>query len=110
MNKATLAIVALLSSSAFAANEGKITRMGFSSSNSIWGPAHSDIVQLEITGGYNAPNCHSQYAAIRKSEEHLISAALAAYISGKDVMVQISSSDTYYDGTRCIIKDIRITN
>ncbi len=100
--------IPFLSTAALATNTGLITRMGFSGSNSIWGTNHSDIVQIRIEGGFSAENCDPIHAAIKKSDEHLVSAALAAFISGKTISVQLNDSETYYDGTRCIIRDIFI--
>lgn len=92
---------------AFAANNGLITRIDFSGSHSAWGPAHSEVVQLHIEGGFSATDCPSAFAAIRKSDTDLVSAALAAFMADKVVIVQLSNKDTYFDG-RCIITDLFI--
>ncbi len=93
------------SSVAFAANDGKITRLDFSGSNSTWGGAHNDIIQLQIEGGFSAPNCSSTYAGIRKSDEHLTGAVMMAMAADKRVVVYLSDADTYISG-RCIITDL----
>lgn len=98
----------LLASQLEASNQGTITRIMFSSSNSTWGHNHSNLVQLEITGGYSVDGCNADFAAIRKEEEHLVSAALAAYVAGRTVSIQLNKADTYYDGSRCIISDLAI--
>lgn len=105
--KSLILFLLLKANLAFAANEGVITRIDFSGSNSTWGGAHSDVVQLNIEGGFDAPNCPTAHAAIRKSETHLVSAALAAFMAGKVVTVQVSNADTYHSG-RCIITDLFI--
>jgi len=80
--------------------------MGFSGENSVWGAGHSDIVQVTLSSDFSANGCHATFAAVRKSDTHMVSALLAAYMSDKEVSVQLSSRNTYYDGTRCIITDL----
>lgn len=96
----------LLSLNALALDEGKITNIGFSGGKSAWGQSHSDLVQIVIEGGYAVEGCHSSYAAIKKSDTHLISAALAAYTSGLIVRVYLDASERYHDGSRCYISDL----
>lgn len=87
-----------------AANEGSITDMVFSGSKSQW---HSDVVQLKIDGGFSASDCDSAFAAIRKTDDHLVSAAMSAYLAGKRVYVWLDTDDRYFR-KRCVISDIRI--
>ena len=104
----TFILLSIISGIPLAANQGKITRLDLSGSNSIWGTAHSDIVQLNIEGGFNRGTCDSNYAAIRKENNHLVDAARAALINQKTVTVQLDVDDRYYDGIRCVITDIFI--
>ena len=105
--KGLLLATVLTSSHAWSANSGVITRMGFSSSQSQWGASHSDVVQIEIEGGFEKGDCHNNFAAVRKDETHLVSALLAAFISGKSIAVQVSGTDKYYSN-RCVITDVFI--
>jgi len=85
-----------------AANHGKITRIDFVGKNDTY---HADVVQLQIEGGFNAGNCNTQFAAILKDDNHLISFALAAYMAKENVNVQLSQTVSYYPG-RCTISSI----
>ena len=96
----------IFSSMSSAVNEGKITRLDFSGNNSIWGAEHSDIVQLNIEGIFNRGTCDSNYAAIRKENNHLIDAALDALINQRLVTVELDANERYHDGSRCIITDL----
>jgi hypothetical protein len=66
------------------------------------------IVQITLNAKFTVANCSDTYAAIRKSDEHLISVILAAYMAGKTVQVQLNNKDTYHDGSRCIITDVLV--
>lgn len=99
----------LFSTTASAVNRGVISRIDFSGNKSAWGSPHSNIVQLYIEDGFDNPICqNTKFAAIRTDDDHLISAALAAFMTGKIVSVQLSNTDTYYDGNRCVITDLFI--
>ncbi|WP_062269283.1 hypothetical protein [Endozoicomonas arenosclerae] len=101
------ALMFVYSSISFGANDGLINRVDFSGGNSYWGDEHSNLVQIKIEGGFEAENCSSEYAAIRKSETHLISAVLAAFSGDKRITVFLSKSEKYYND-RCIITDLFI--
>ncbi|MEC4088060.1 hypothetical protein [Pseudoalteromonas rubra] len=90
-----------LSSSVFAANEGKITSIAFAGANMS---SHPDVVQLQIEGGFESADCNTGVAAIRKSDTHLVSAALAAFAMGKPVKVFLNAHDLYFPSQkRCVI-------
>jgi len=91
---------------AIAANSGKIATISTSGSHSTWGTGHRNIVQFTIFGGFDAPGCDSTYAGIRKDESILIEALFQARAIGQPINVQLDNSDTYYDGTRCIVTDL----
>jgi hypothetical protein len=67
-------------------------------------PSHSNIVQIHIEGGYDIAGCDVRFAAIRNTEDrkHLISFALAAFVSKTPVVVSLNTSDKYY-ADRCTI-------
>jgi hypothetical protein len=84
-----------------AANEGRITSMAFAGER-MW--SHPDVVQIQIEGGFDFGNCNKTLAAIRKSDEHLVSAATAAYVADKPIKVWIDQGDIYYvNDNRCVI-------
>ena len=70
-------------------------------------PNHTDIVQLQIEGGLNTEGCDLTYTAIRVSEDrnHMISFAIAAYMSQTPVRLILNPSDKYF-GTRCTVARI----
>lgn len=90
--------------SALAANSGLITRIMFVSSTSGVTP---DVVQVQIDGGFSAGSCDTTNAAIRKADTHLVSAALAAKISGAAVQITLDQNQTYY-ANRCVIVAVDI--
>ncbi len=96
----------MTSAQVWGANQGRITAMYFSGTDSTFGVTHNDILQLEIEGGFLQSGCNSSYAAIRKSDEHLVSAALTAYATNKPITVYLNSAVTYFDGSRCVITDL----
>ena len=90
-----------ISLASYAANEGRITSMAFAGEGM---GSHPDIVQVQIEGGYDFGNCNKTLAAIRKSDEHLISAATAAYVADKPIKVWLEQGDIYYENdNRCTI-------
>lgn len=107
--KIAVVFIVVHSSNGFAANDGKIVRLDFSGGSSHWGAGHSDMVQLSIEGGYETSDCNGTYAAIRKSDSHLVSAALAAFMAGKRVTVRLNSADKYHTN-RCVITDMFLSN
>ncbi len=91
---------------------GLITDMWFSGEKD---QNHADVVQIYVANGISVNGCHSSLAAIRNTEsnQHLISFALAAYISKQPVTVVVDSTDTYFvSGTdsRCTISRISTAN
>ncbi|GAB1623978.1 hypothetical protein AAOGI_40280 [Agarivorans albus] len=106
MFKKLIILSVFISPIIFGANDGKITNMGFSGENSVWGAEHSDIVQISLENEFSAPGCHINFAAVKKSDTHMISALLSAYMADRAITVQLSNKNTYYDGTRCFITDL----
>ncbi|MGH1486481.1 MAG: hypothetical protein ACRBCI_09695 [Cellvibrionaceae bacterium] len=98
----TMAIMTLLATNCFA--DGKIIKMWFAGPDD---PNHTNIVQLQIEGGLATEGCDLTYAAIRTGEdrEHLISFAIAAYMSQTPVRLTLNPSDKYF-GTRCTVARI----
>jgi hypothetical protein len=85
----------------FSANNGLITQLNFAGETM---GSHPNIVQVQIAGGFEGGTCNNQTAAIRKTDEHLISAVLAAYAMGKPIEVYLDQSDIYFQGNnRCRI-------
>ncbi len=84
--------------------DGKILKMWFAGPDD---PNHPNIVQLQIEGGVGSEGCDLTYAAIRTGEErkHMISFAIAAYMSQTPVRLTLNPSDKYY-GTRCTVARI----
>ncbi|MFL0803282.1 MAG: hypothetical protein K6L81_06165 [Agarilytica sp.] len=84
--------------------DGKIIKMWFAGPDD---PNHADIVQLQIEGGLSTEGCDLTYSAIRVdgTRQHMISFALAAYMSQTPVKVTLNPNDKYY-GTRCAISRI----
>jgi hypothetical protein len=85
-----------------------LTMSGLSDSN------HKNVVQIDFGAEImNTPGCNKQFAAIRSSPEnnHLISLALAASVTGKPVIIELNSSDIYFTtGNRCTISRLSVTN
>ena len=72
--------------------------------------SHPDVVQIQIEGGYEFGECSNVHAGIRKSDEHLISAALSAYAMGKPIKVWLNESDSYFSSQkRCVITMITLS-
>ena len=85
----------LLSSSVFANDgSGLITVVGFFGEKFT---SHPDVVQFEIKGGFKNTSCNTQFAAVKKSDSHLVSALLAAKMSGNSVQVYLDPANAYYD-------------
>src|SRR5437868_693740 len=57
-------------SGVLAANYGLISRIDFVASSSS---VHPDVVQIQIEGGFSQDSCDTTFAAIRRTETHLIS-------------------------------------
>ncbi|PKG37030.1 hypothetical protein [Psychromonas sp. Urea-02u-13] len=86
---------------AFSANSGLITRIGFSGQGHT---SHPNVVQFEIAGGFSSGTCNTTYAAIRKEDSHLVSFALAAHMAKQEIVVYLDETDIYYSsGSRCTI-------
>ena len=99
-------VLLLIANIGFCANQGKISNLLFSSSDSEWGASHSDIVQFSLEQDYSSGTCNQTFAAVKKSDEHLVSVVLAAYMANKSIRVVLSNSRYFSD--RCIISDIFI--
>jgi len=83
---------------------GIITGVNFSGPDD---PHHPNIVQITIEGGFNNVDCDQTLAAIRNTDDrqHLISYALAAFVSKQPVVIVLNGVDKYF-GTRCTISRI----
>ncbi len=102
----TMMVAAVLVASVFAGNAvaGKITYISVSGADD---PAHPNVVQLIIEGGYAEAGCDNTIAAIRDSETYLISMALIAQKTGDHLIAVLNSNDKYFDN-RCIISRLSI--
>ncbi|MFT5594554.1 MAG: hypothetical protein ACI8SR_002945 [Oceanicoccus sp.] len=82
---------------------GKINTISFSGEN--FGP-HPEVVQFELEGGFSNSSCNRQFAAVKISDMHLVSAVLAAKLAEKSVGVSLDPALIYYDNgvdtKRCI--------
>lgn len=98
----SLTLMMVLATAANAA--GEITAIWFAGPDD---PNHVDVVQIQISGGYSMVGCDSSYAAIRNdaNRAHMISFALAAYVSKDPVAVVLNPSDKYFSD-RCTISRI----
>lgn len=86
---------------AFAANDGLIINLAFAGERM---GSHPNVVQVQIEGGFEAGSCHKDLAAVRKNDEHLIGALMAAHAAGKPIRVWLDQGDIYYvNGNRCVI-------
>ncbi|MCX4027738.1 hypothetical protein H0A36_21235 [Endozoicomonas sp. SM1973] len=102
---ANIAIMAfLLSAHSLTNASGKITGISFSGPDD---DIHSNLVQIQIEGGYNSPNCDITRAAIRNTEDrqHLIKFALTAFKNETPVDIVLMEEDKYFR-ERCTIKRI----
>ncbi|MDE1464410.1 hypothetical protein [Spartinivicinus poritis] len=98
-------LFALLSAHSLITNaSGKITGISFSGPDD---DIHSNLVQIQIEGGYNSPNCDTTRAAIRNTEDrqHLIKFALTAFKNETPVDIVLMEEDKYFR-ERCTIKRI----
>lgn len=99
--KLSLLSTLMLSPFCFSANEGVITSLSFAGESM---GSHPNVVQVQIEGGFDAGSCNKKLAAIRKRDEHLISAALSAYAMGTPIKVYIDQGDVYFEPeSRCVI-------
>ncbi len=111
MSKIVFSLLTIfLSSHAF--SDGVITDIWFSGPDDF---GHSDIVQIYIGNDFSVPGCHESFSAIRNTSDrqHMISFAIAAYISKEPVRVVLNANDTYFgtgSATRCTISRISTGN
>jgi hypothetical protein len=100
--KSIIVSVVIITPSAFAA--GKITGINFSGPDD---PSHTNVIQMQIEGGFSSGSCDATFAAIRNTEDrkHLISFALTAFASKEPVTVVLNGSDKYF-AERCTISRI----
>jgi hypothetical protein len=82
--------------------EGSIKRVEFIGKNFL---PHPDIVQFKIEGNFNNATCDNTWAGIRKVDNHLVSALLAARAADKVVQVYLDSNDKYF-AERCVVTGI----
>ena len=94
----------LISNQSYAINQGKITILNFLGFEN---PNVADMVQVSIEGGFTKEGCDTTLAGVLKSDTHLISALLAAYMAQKTINVSLNK-DHYYFSNRCTIYTVTI--
>ncbi|SMF68891.1 hypothetical protein SAMN02745866_04344 [Alteromonadaceae bacterium Bs31] len=107
----TVAVLSLFSLVAHAGHgTGKVMWVGMAGEEFT---SHPNIAQFAIEGGFTREGCSSVYAGIRKKDDHLISALIAAKMGGSVVEVYLNINDQYYDiegnnPDRCVVTAITI--
>ena len=111
LNNIIAIIFLVISGAAFAADgKGRISNVFFASQTN---GSHPNVVQFQIEGGYNRAGCNQVFAAVRAEDSHLVSAVLAAKMSGSVVEVYLNPGDIYYnvsgnESSRCVATAISI--